>query len=185
MFFRIQCCKIDGEIDMNKRKHKIRLLVTDMDGTFLNSSSEIPQKNIDTVAHLKEHGVPTVICTGRPVSFVRQFIHQSGASSTVISCNGAVIADAFSNDVLYSQNLPVDTVKHIVNFLLTKNIDCLAYSEAGVILFSEGSERINTFRAYNEKLSDNIAAAKNAVTIITKKTNDEDGFCEIAKFILS
>lgn len=144
---------------MENENRKIRLLVTDMDGTFLNSSSEIPQSNIDTVLRLKKHDIPTVICTGRPVSFVRKFVHQSGVSSTVISCNGAVIADAFSGEVFYSQNLAVAIVKRIVKFFLSKNIDCLAYTDTGVILFSENSERINAFRAYNETLSSDIEPA--------------------------
>ncbi len=127
----------------------IKLIITDMDGTFLNSASSVPSQNAQTIKKLREKHIPVIFCTGRPVSIVDEYIRQSGASAIVIGCNGAVIQDTTSGKVLYGKFFKKNTVKKIVDFCLSKRMDCLAYTDTGDVFFSDTSERVNIFRNYN------------------------------------
>lgn len=163
----------------------MKLLVTDMDGTFLNSKRQIPQENIDAVLRLKEAGIPTIICTGRPVSFVGEYVQQSGVASTVIGCNGAVIADVQTGDILYYAELEPDTVRNIANFCLEREFDVCAYNESGVVYFSDTSKRVSVFQVYNE----HIAATKSSVPkvpLVPLEKNISQFFDEhVCKFLVT
>ena len=45
-----------------------KIIASDLDGTLLNSSSEISKENIDAINNLNEKGVAFVPCTGRTYS---------------------------------------------------------------------------------------------------------------------
>lgn len=64
-----------------------------MDGTFLNSLSEIPPKNIDAVKRAIASGVEFAIVTGRPYTSVKSLLQSSGLKCSVIGCNGAQVTD--------------------------------------------------------------------------------------------
>lgn len=70
-----------------------RLIVTDMDGTLLNSLSEIPKKNLQAIQKAMDAGVEFAIVTGRPYSSVKGFLQKTGLKCSVIGCNGAQVTD--------------------------------------------------------------------------------------------
>lgn len=43
----------------------IKLIASDMDGTFLSNTHQISEKNIEAVNYAKENGIEFVIATGR------------------------------------------------------------------------------------------------------------------------
>lgn len=70
-----------------------KLIVTDMDGTFLNSFGEIPVKNLEVVNKAVDLGVEFAIVTGRPYVSVKKLLEDNGLSCFVIGCNGAQVTD--------------------------------------------------------------------------------------------
>lgn len=70
-----------------------RLIVTDMDGTMLNSLSEIPEENLGAVKRAIDSGVEFAIVTGRPYASVKDLLKSSGLKCSVIGCNGAQVTD--------------------------------------------------------------------------------------------
>ena len=49
----------------------IRLLATDLDGTFIDKNKNISDTNINAIKKAKENGVTTAICTGRTLSEIK------------------------------------------------------------------------------------------------------------------
>ena len=47
------------------RCSRIRLVVTDLDGTFLNKKSDISPRNLRAVQALRDAGLEFAVCTGR------------------------------------------------------------------------------------------------------------------------
>lgn len=70
-----------------------KLVVTDMDGTLLNSFGEIPKENLDAVKRVMDMGVEFAIVTGRPYVSVKKLLEDSDLSCSVIGCNGAQVTD--------------------------------------------------------------------------------------------
>lgn len=70
-----------------------KLIVTDMDGTFLNSLGEIPAKNLEAVKKAINQDVEFAIVTGRPYVSVKKLLNDNELSCSVIGCNGAQVTD--------------------------------------------------------------------------------------------
>jgi len=71
----------------------IRLIATDMDGTFLGLDGMPTQTNCDAVLRAAELGIPTVFATGRPARWLQPLEVVRAAHPIVIASNGAVIID--------------------------------------------------------------------------------------------
>ena len=84
----------------------IRLIVTDMDGTFLGADSTASRANCDAVYRAAAIGVPTVFATGRASRNLQPLDPVRDAHPLVIASNGAVITDLDSNAILH--HYPLD-----------------------------------------------------------------------------
>lgn len=71
----------------------IRLVALDLDGTLLNSRSEISAANRDALAKAAERGVELVIVTGRRFHSARPIVALLPCPLTLISSNGARIGN--------------------------------------------------------------------------------------------
>jgi len=69
----------------------IRLVVTDLDGTFLGPQKEISMEARKTVSLLKERDIFFTFITGRPPYAVKRFSDLVGIDGPIVSCNGAII----------------------------------------------------------------------------------------------
>lgn len=70
-----------------------RLVVTDMDGTFLSPDGTVSEQNRAAVLAAQGAGIPVLFATGRPVRWLDVIRDLPGAHPTVIASNGAVLYD--------------------------------------------------------------------------------------------
>jgi Cof subfamily protein (haloacid dehalogenase superfamily) len=70
-----------------------KLIVTDLDGTFLSPDGSVSRVNSTAVLAAQHAGVPVVFATGRPVRWLDVIRDLPGAHPTVIASNGAVLYD--------------------------------------------------------------------------------------------
>ena len=84
----------------------IKLIASDLDGTLLDSSGEIPERNSRAVADAMKAGVTVAISTGRMYSSAATFARKLGLGGTPIICyNGAMIRSETGEPLL---NLKLD-----------------------------------------------------------------------------
>ncbi|MGV2622952.1 UNVERIFIED_CONTAM: Cof-type HAD-IIB family hydrolase [Halobacillus marinus] len=69
------------------------MIAIDLDGTLLNSSSQISEENVRAIKEAQEKGVEVVIATGRAEFDVRELFRETGLRTWVIGANGATIHD--------------------------------------------------------------------------------------------
>ena len=91
----------------------IRLLAIDLDGTLLDSSSQISGANRQALADAAERGVQVVVVTGRRFHSARPFVDQLPCPVTVISSNGARIGTP-AGDMLFRNFLPAAVAREIL-----------------------------------------------------------------------
>lgn len=84
---------------------KYKLIATDMDGTLLNSESEISPRNAEAIHSAEKAGIKVVLATGRPIQGVRKYLAHLGLCGPVITYNGAVVADSVTEEILYEQSM--------------------------------------------------------------------------------
>jgi len=85
-----------------------RLIATDLDGTFLNSRSEVSPVNASAVLRAAELGVPFVVATGRPSRWLGVLDQVSAAHPQVIVSNGAAVVELGTHKVLHEFPLPAE-----------------------------------------------------------------------------
>ena len=82
----------------------VRLIAIDIDGTLLDSRSEISPANLDALHRAHEAGIETVLVTGRRHDFALPIAQALGFDLWIISSNGAVTrsthGERFHRDLL-------------------------------------------------------------------------------------
>ncbi len=91
----------------------IRLVAIDLDGTLLNSRSEVPPANRQALTEVTAHGTQVVLVTGRRSHSARKFVEQIPCPVTLISSNGALVSSP-SGEVLHRNFLPLAVAQRVL-----------------------------------------------------------------------
>lgn len=83
-----------------------RLIVTDLDGTFLRADQTISPTNVRAAAAAAERGIPLVVATGRPTRWLDVLDGLPAAHAQVVVSNGAAVIDLASRALL--RDFPLD-----------------------------------------------------------------------------
>ncbi len=84
------------------------VLLSDMDGTLLNSKKEISETDKKAIEHFMSLGGKFTIATGRTIHSFHHYYDMLELKMPLIMYNGAAIYDKVNDKVLYEQPLPVD-----------------------------------------------------------------------------
>ena len=86
------------------RVNSVRLIAIDIDGTLLDSRSQVSPANLDALARAHQAGVEIVLVTGRRHDFALPIARSLGFDLWIISSNGAVTrstrGESFHRDLL-------------------------------------------------------------------------------------
>ncbi|AOR22261.1 Cof-type HAD-IIB family hydrolase [Clostridium taeniosporum] len=113
------------------------LLVSDMDGTLLDSNGKLSKENKEAIDYFISKGGNFTLATGRTVESVGRFLSDINVTLPVILYNGAKIYDYKNNRVIYEKFIE-DERKNIIT-LVKKDKPSLGievYSEEKVYIYS-------------------------------------------------
>jgi len=103
------------------------MVVTDLDGTLLNSQGNVSVDDLQTLKTLGSKGVVRVIATGRsPFSFDK-VIPLDFPIDYLIFSSGAGAMDWKKKELLYTTQLNPQQVQSIVNILVKQNVDFMVH----------------------------------------------------------
>ena len=124
---------------------KIKLIACDMDGTLLNSKSQISPKTLESLNKASENGIEIVICTGRTSKEITQYTKQILNAKYAICTNGAFIIDLKSNKRIFEDQLPLKEALKIIE--LTKNYDVSLefFNENGAFLEKHAFDNLKEY----------------------------------------
>jgi len=129
----------------------VRLVVCDIDGTLIDDDGRIPERNIQAFAELKRRNILYTLATGRMDRMARVYVSQLEVHLPMIACNGAIIRDCATDEVLARQALDPADAATLVSWLNGNGLDFLCYS-ADEVYYPPTSRRIERFRAYNKAM---------------------------------
>jgi len=95
---------------------KPRLIAVDMDGTILNSSSELSTRTKNALRSAIACGVPVVVATGRMYPSALPVIKEIGINAPCIFYNGAVVREPVSGEILLEKGLGKELTAEVVSF---------------------------------------------------------------------
>ena len=94
----------------------MKLFVTDLDGTLLNSAHELTDHSKATIKKAMAMKIPVCIATGRSYRDILQIFKDFEKMPYIISSNGASLYDE-SGKKLHGVSIPKNQVREIVNYL--------------------------------------------------------------------
>lgn len=92
-----------GQAGTMKAAHTV--IISDLDGTLLNSRQRISATNVEALARFRQAGGLFVIATGRPWQSALPYARELGLEQPLIVCNGAQLYCPASDTVLHTERL--------------------------------------------------------------------------------
>ena len=124
-----------------------KIVASDLDGTLLNSSSELSNENLEAIKKLSSMGVEFVPSTGRSFSEIPDFIKNIDGIRYFIHSNGAVVYDKLTGERILSC-IASGTVAEIM--LVLKKYDAhVVYRENGNLYVDPDYQNDKAFKKYN------------------------------------
>ncbi len=97
---------------------EVKMVVTDLDGTLLQSDQSISPADQKTLERLGNLGLCRVAATGRNLYKVRLVLNEVSPFDYVIFSSGAGIMDWKSQQLIRAMSIPLETTTEIMNFLI-------------------------------------------------------------------
>lgn len=114
------------------------LVVSDLDGTLLNSKERVSTRMRQAVGTMLHHGTVFSIATGRPARWVLPVIEQLPVQPMCVCANGAVVYDSNSDRIIRARELEPSTLRTVMDSL-KKNIEGTPLEAAGFAVERVGS----------------------------------------------
>jgi len=94
------------------------ILALDLDGTLINSSGEVSERNQRAVRAAREAGIHVVVCTGRGLVECRPILDVIGQTGPVVVAGGSIIADPQTGRTLHRFPVKLDLVHRAAEHLV-------------------------------------------------------------------
>jgi hydroxymethylpyrimidine pyrophosphatase-like HAD family hydrolase len=111
----------------------VRLVATDVDGTFQNNAHEVPEANKDVARKCTAASIPVVLCTGKvPGPWSERMLAELSLDTYSIYYNGGLIIDR-DGATFYEAVLPDAVVDGVLGALesMDRRVTIIVYSIAG------------------------------------------------------
>ena len=108
-------------------KFPYRLAAVDLDGTLLGPNKEIGEENAAAVRRLNENGARVIIASGRRHQNSIRFQRQLQLKGPIIACQGGLIRDGESGNVIEAHFLPQAVAKDIVSEAEKNGVQAIYY----------------------------------------------------------
>jgi Cof subfamily protein (haloacid dehalogenase superfamily) len=108
---------------MDNLKSRIKLVATDLDGTFLRNDKSISKENLVALHHLGANGVFRVIATGRNLKKTMEVIASEVPFDYIVFSSGAGVYDLKQKKLIFHRNLNAKVVQQIVDFLIANDLN--------------------------------------------------------------
>jgi Cof subfamily protein (haloacid dehalogenase superfamily) len=100
----------------------MELIVFDLDGTLLDSTSEISPYTRDTLAALSEQGIAYTVATGRTLHGAREILKGHRFDLPQVFKNGVMIWNPLSDSYSHQNFLTLEEIQHVIEAVLAQSI---------------------------------------------------------------
>lgn len=129
----------------------VQVVSTDVDGTILNESGELPSKNIDAIKKIHESGKYVLINTGRGQAEVAEIFAEQGLKCAKSCLNGSIVLDE-NNNVIAKEIIERNDAIKIIGILGSAESFFVVFTSGGNFLLPYFSQKDN-YKKIKEELS--------------------------------
>ena len=146
----------------------IKLIVTDIDDTLLNSKGQVSQKNREIIEQCKEKDIKVILASGRPDFGMMKIVKDlklDNYNNYLLSYNGAKISNIYTNEVVYEKFLSKERIKFLIDIAKENGCDILTYQNEKVL-----TNRENEYAKWEANaLGVELVIEENLKELITEK----------------
>lgn len=101
------------------KKFENKIIVSDLDGTFLDENEEVVERNVKAIEYFKANGGYFTVATGRVAMHVSGAIPCIGELINIpaVTCNGACLYDFRTDEIPVSYPIDHDNIMELVTFV--------------------------------------------------------------------
>jgi len=114
------------------------LLVTDLDGTLLDSNGEVHERDRTAIAELSRRGIAVSVCTGRMYSGTRAIAHEIGVRGPVACIDGSHIVDVATDRELHARHIDSSALTPLIRQLREAELAAFAFADDTVLHDDDG-----------------------------------------------
>lgn len=125
------------------QNQKYEMIVLDLDGTLTNRDKVITPRTKEALMEAQKRGKKVVLASGRPTPGVLPLAEElklKEYGGYVLSFNGGMIINCQTEEILFSQMLPVEANERIINLAEDHRVDFLTYENDHLIVSSKECE---------------------------------------------
>lgn len=104
-----------------------KLVACDLDGTLLNGSGPVSPAVRQAMQDTVDSGHRITVCTGRGYQLLKPFLGQIVVNAPLICCNGGLILDSRTLQVIYAAPTPLELAHDAIRLAMTRGWRALAY----------------------------------------------------------
>ncbi len=108
----------------------IKLVATDLDGTFLKNDKSISTKNLEALRILGEKKIIRAVATGRNLRKVKEVLNNHVPFDFIVYSSGAGVYDWNAQKEIYNCNLQNESVKKLFRFFIAEDLNFHAFFPA-------------------------------------------------------
>jgi Cof subfamily protein (haloacid dehalogenase superfamily) len=163
-----------------------KLIVSDMDGTLLRRNETVSDATVAELERWRADGVPVVLATGRPPRWMHD-IRKVLRFGAAVCCNGAVLLDLSSFEILEEIALQPDRLRAITDELRYAHDDMWFAVEYGFEFRHEPHYRPRwdvDVPGVAEATVDEMVQAPAAKLLVRSETMPRDAFVELVSTVV-
>jgi Cof subfamily protein (haloacid dehalogenase superfamily) len=111
----------------------VKTLFTDLDGTLVEHSGDVTEDIIKSVRRLLDKKIDVVLASGRHPDMMKSIHYKLGLETPVIACNGGIIKDLNTKEVLYANPLDRAIVKRAIEIARELGVDWVVYEQNDIL----------------------------------------------------
>lgn len=105
----------------------IKLVATDLDGTFLKDDRTISNRNLESLHSLGDNDIIRVAATGRNLKKVEQVINGHVPFDYIVFSSGAGVFDWKNKKHIFNQNIDKETSTDLLKYFVGRNMNFHAF----------------------------------------------------------
>jgi Cof subfamily protein (haloacid dehalogenase superfamily) len=138
---------LNSHLDINKYK----LVISDLDGTILESGQPIHPFTKDVFAKLPGLGIQFTLASGRSLASLRPYAEELNIDMPLVLANGCIV-QSLDGVIHYRTTMPVEVTRRVIEITEKENSDLVVFSDDR-LFYKQMTD--NIFRIFG-KLSNSI-----------------------------
>lgn len=107
--------------------NNIKLVATDLDGTFLKNDRSISQKNLNALHRLGDQNIVRVVATGRNFHKVKEVLNEDIPFDYIVFSSGAGVFDWNKKEHIFKQNIEKQHSEKLISHFVQKKYNFHAF----------------------------------------------------------